>query len=127
MAAITRSNPLYVSPPAEGAWIMRGQASVDLAVSDPVVIDAAANPDARYDTAYKKATAEAYVDGIALFPVKAGGMVEVMVSGEMDGFSGLTPGAPLSVAAGVIDTTAPGAGIAPQLRAISKTRIAKLF
>lgn len=127
MAAITKANPLYVGPPAEGAWIQRGQASVVLAAGDPVVIDGAANPDARYDTAYKKATAEAFVDGVALFPAAVGGTIEVMVTGEMDGFSGLTPGAAYTIVAGAIDTTAPAAGIAPQIKAVNKTRIMKLF
>lgn len=119
MAAITEGNvrPVLV----ESA--KRGKASADMARGQAVVIDAAAAADPRYDANYKAAIAEPFIHGVTLKACKAGGLVEIMILGEFDGYTGLTPGAPLSVAAGKIDATAPTAG-REQIYALSATRIA---
>lgn len=121
MAAVTKVDPSFVSPVGEYTS-QRGYANDDLEAGDPVVIDGLP-PTKRWDVAYSKAAGEQFVDGIAISPVKAGGTVEVMEQGEMDGYSNLTPGAPFTVVAGNIDTTAPAAGIRPQFRALNATRI----
>jgi hypothetical protein len=119
MAAVTKVE-LH---PAEVVRAKIGKAAATLVVGDPVVIDAAAAVDVRYPCTYKKAVAEEYIDGIVLKNAVAGGPVEVMIEGEMEGYSGLTPAAKFTVAAGAIDTTARAAGVYPQLRAVNATRI----
>jgi hypothetical protein len=100
-----------------------GKAAEDLIVGQPVVIDPAADEDPRYPCTYEAATAEALIHGVCLKPAVAGGPVEVCLIGEFDGYVDLTGGDPLSVAAGVIDDTAPAAGLQIQLYASSSTRI----
>ncbi len=119
MAAVTKVQVL----PVEVVRAKIGKAAAALVVGDPVVIDEAAAADFRYTCKYKKAVAEQYIDGVVLKVAVAGGPVEVMIEGEFEGYSGMTPGAKLTVAAGSVDSVAPGAGVYPQLRAVNATRL----
>jgi hypothetical protein len=125
MAAITRVAPLHVSPPAYEV-IDRGRATEAIAVSDQIVIAGNSGSEQRVS---KCAAGAIECHGIALNSATAEGLVEYGVQGEMDGFSGLTPGAPLypsASTAGVIDTTATATPIA-RVRAILPTRIRYSF
>lgn len=126
MAAVTIQDPSFISPPAEGSHILRGLATVDFAKGDPVVI-ANLPFDTRFDCAVSKAAAQTFIHGIVVAPAKAGQAVEFMATGEMGGYSGLTPGTPLSVAAGVLDSTAPAAGAPQQIWALSAAKIVKFY
>lgn len=70
--------------------------------------------------------------GIALMDAKAGSLVSVGIQGEMDGFSGLTPGPtqsalyPSTAVAGGIDTTAIASSTV-RVRAVTTTRIRYSF
>ena len=121
MAAITLVKPVLISP-AGYERVQHGYATVDLAVGDLAVFTTGAPSTAT--CAFAKAAA-ADACGVVLKAVKAGGTAEVAYCGEMDGYSGLTPSAMLSIASGVIDNTAPAntqVGAA-QIRAISATAI----
>lgn len=119
MAAIQKVAPIFVSP-AGYEVIDRGFARDTIAAGDPVVIDSVPYKDRTYDCAVLKATGtEAH--GIALKNVNAGGTCEFAIHAEMDGFTGLTPGAPLSIVGGAIDDTAPTGAV--QIRAVNATRI----
>lgn len=120
MAAVTRVNVAFVSPPGmEG--IDRGFATEDIVRGDPVVISGAA-PSRLFDCAVSKATgAEAH--GIAIKDKQTGGLCEFAFFGEIDGFAGLTPGAALTIAAGDVDDTAPAVGTSTQIRAVNASRI----
>jgi len=122
MAAVTKVDPTFVSPVGYEV-VLRGRATVDLEKGDPVVIDKAAADDPRWDTTFKKATAETFIHGVVIKKARANGTVEVLAHGEIDGFAGLPKGDPLSVVGGNIDTTAPAAGVHPQLVAINASRI----
>lgn len=121
MAAVTKVAVAFVSPVGE-YMSQRGYANENLEAGDPVVVDGA-SPSTKWDIAYSKADAEEFCDGVVYRDVLAGGTVEVVEQGEMDGYSGLTPGAAYTVVGGAIDTTAPAAGIRPQFRALNATRI----
>lgn len=111
MAAVTKINPSLVTPVGE-ARIRRGLATVDITKGSPVTVDSAAVVGAFYETGYKLATGEANAIGLALKDIKAGGVVEVLIDGEMGGFSGLPKGNFLSVVSGNLDAVAPAtAGI----------------
>jgi hypothetical protein len=126
VAAITIVDPYLVSPPAEGSHVIRGLATVDLVKGDPIVIANTAF-DTRFDCAVKKATAETFIHGIVLATAKAGSAVEFLATGEMDGWSGMAPSTPLSVAGGKLDSAAPAAGAPTQIWALSATRIVKFY
>ena len=100
-----------------------GKIAADVSRGDPLVLDSAAAVDVRFAANYKKATAETTIHGVALKDAKAGGLVEVLTEGEVEGYSGLTPGAPLSVAAGAIDGVAPSGTNPIQLIALTATRV----
>lgn len=121
MAAVTKKAPELVSPEGYN-YIIRGRATVAMTNGDPAVITTTVPPFG-VDHIIAKATAGA-IDGVVLAPCVANGPVEILVRGEMDGFSGLAPQTFLSVANGAIDDTAPGAGVAKQIKAISDHRIA---
>ncbi len=77
---------------------------------------------------YSKApVSTVYIQGIAITDGPANWVMDIGKIGEMDGYSGLTPGAPLYASAGVIggiDTTA--VATAPQqMRAETTTRSGK--
>lgn len=105
MAAITYVAPSLVTPAGE-ARIRRGEATVDINAGQVVALNGAPS-SARFETAYGLAADATTAIGLALKTVKAGGVVEVLIDGEMGGFAGLTPGAQLGVATGTLDSTAP--------------------
>lgn len=123
MAAITKVDPAPCSPPGY-EFNDSGYASVDIAKGDPIVITTAAPPSRKWEQVVAKAAA-AVATGIALKDVKVGGTAEYGVVGEMDGFSGLTRGTPLSIVSGAIDTTAPTGAV--QIRAVTASRIRYSF
>lgn len=105
MAAVTTVAPSLVSPTGE-ARIRRGQATEDVAVGQALAIDGSPS-SARFETALGLAADEESAVGLALKNAKEGEIVDVLIEGEMGGFSGLTPGALLSVSGGDLDDTAP--------------------
>lgn len=123
MAAITVVDPVPVL--VDPYSVKLGKASANIAKGRPVVLDSAAAADPRYPGgSYKAAVAETTVHGITLKAAVAGQEIEVLAGqGEFEGFSGLTPGAGLTVAAGVLDSTAPAAGVDAQFIALTATRI----
>lgn len=121
MAAVTKVAVEVILAPADFNKI--GKAAAALNRGDPVVIDSAAAVDPRYHTTYKKAASETFVDGVVLKPCQAGKEVEIGTYCELDGYSGLTQGARLTVISGNIDTTAPAAGERGQFQALNATTI----
>jgi hypothetical protein len=120
VAAITRVAPLAVTPTAYEV-IDRGMATEAIGVSDQIVITASGIS--------KCAAGALECHGIALKPAAANMLCEYGVQGEMDGFSGLTPGAalyPSPSIAGVIDT-APVASAVIRVRAVTSSRIRYSF
>jgi hypothetical protein len=105
MAAVTSVAPSLVTPTGE-ARIRRGEATEALLAGQAVALDGAPS-SARFEAAYGLAATETTAIGIALKDVAAGNVVDVLIDGEMGGYSGLTAGAQLSVVAGVLNTTAP--------------------
>lgn len=120
MAAITAVAPIPVV--VSGYEVVDyGLARDDMKAGDPVVIDATPAPaNNRWTCATRKATST-FADGICLKDVKAGGVCEFGVQGEMDGFADLTPGTHLTIVDGKIDDT-PATG-AYQIIAVNATRI----
>lgn len=121
MAAITKVEPIFVAPPGMEV-IDSGYALETIERGDPIVISATDSPSRQFSHAVAKATGTV-AHGIALKNVYVGGHCEYACQGEMDGFADLTPGDGLTIVAGAIDSTAPGAGVAAQIRAVTKTRI----
>jgi hypothetical protein len=105
MAAITYVAPSLVTPAGE-ARIRRGEAAVDITAGQAVALSGTPS-SSRFESRVGLAASETTALGIALKTVKAGGVCEFVIDGEMGGFSGLTAGAVLSVAAGVLNDTAP--------------------
>src|SRR5437868_111246 len=132
MAAVTVGTLHPVSPPGYEVND-KGQAKVAITKGQLLIITND-TPNAGFEKVWDKAaTSTTTAHGIALMDAAAGAVVSVGIQGEMDGFSGLTAGAPLfpsgSVAGG-IDTTAPTAfattpavTASPNVRAVSPTRI----
>lgn len=87
-----------------------GQASGTIARGDLLVLTNT-TPGLGFEKVWAKTTAGAIdADGIALMDAASGRKVEVGIQGEMDGFSGMTPGTkfyPSSSVDGGLDTTAP--------------------
>lgn len=130
MAAVTRTNRLRSATRVGYEVNDKGQAKVDLARGDLVIISPD-TPGRGYETVYDKApiTGVTEAHGICLMPGRAGGLVEIGLHGEMDGFSGLTPGTPLypsTLTAGGIDTTAVSGG-SVRIRAVTPTLIRYAF
>jgi hypothetical protein len=107
----------------------KGQAAVDL-VRGTLVVQTAATPGSGFEVVWDKAaTTVTDPAGIVLMDCKAGGTVAVGIHGEMDGYTGLTPGSfvyPSGSVAGGIDTTKPSGAI-ERMRAASTTRIRFCF
>lgn len=122
MAAITAVGPVLCSPTGYEN-VQHGYASANFNAG-ALVIMSGTPPSSRWDVSFAAATA-AVAHGVVLKKVTAGGTAEVAWRGEMDGFSGLTPGAPLSVATGVLDDTAPTAAQVgtSTIRAVTPSRI----
>lgn len=132
MAAVTRVKARPVSPPGYEVND-KGQAKVDITAGDLLIITND-TPSNGFEKVWDKATTSTLnAHGIALMDAKAGAVVSVGIQGEMDGWSGMTPGAaayPSGSAAGGLDTTAPSefattpaVTARPNVRAISATRI----
>lgn len=120
MAAVTKVRPLHVAPTGYEV-VDRGLTTEAIAVADQVVVGASGIS--------KCAAGAIECHGIALKPAAQGMLVEYGVHGEMDGFSGLTPGAPLypsASVAGGIDTTVTATPIV-RVRAVTATRIRYAF
>lgn len=105
MAAITVVDPVLISP-AGMEKVEFGYATVAMSKGDLVLFTTGAPSTHKYAFALADA---AVAQGVVLKDVGAGGTVEACYVGEIDGYSGLTPGARLTVATGVIDNTAPAA------------------
>lgn len=121
MAAVTLVKAEYETP--VGYEVNdSGKYSEDVTAGTQLVIN---GESAGRKTWGKCPTTETEAHGIAIKDGKSGGVAEVMVVGEMGGFSGLTPGAPLypsaSVAGGT-DTTKPTNAVA-RIRATGANRI----
>lgn len=135
MAVITSVDPRPVTPPAY-EFNQKAQAKVAL-TRGTLVLATADVPSSGYDVVVDKVptgSAGSLVKmWIVLKDAQAGGVVDLGSHGEMDGFSGLTAGAPLypsGTTAGAIDTSAPTAfattpavTATPRIWAISTTRI----
>jgi len=133
MAVVTEGDLRVVTPPGEGR-VRKGVAAEDLLRGQLLVQD---------NTGYSVAPTNTIVaHGICLKDAVAGQEnVDVGVQGEMDGYVGLTEGAPLypsGTTAGAIDDSAPtyyAAATTPavavpapaNIRAISDTRISFSF
>ena len=128
MAAVTKGNLRPVSPPGYEVND-KGQAKVAIAKGDLLLITAD-TPLAGHERVYDKAvggTIEAHA--IALMDCPINGTVNAGIQGEMDGYSGLVPGAPLypsASVAGGLDTTATATPIT-RVRAVTTTRIRYSF
>lgn len=105
MAAITSVAPSLVTPTGE-ARIRRGEAGAAVAAGQAVALSGTPS-SARFEARYILATSETTAVGIALKTAAAGEVVDVLIDGEMGGYTGLTAGAQLSVVNGVLNTTAP--------------------
>lgn len=135
MAAVTRvkARPVTVT----GYEVNdKGQAKVAITAGDLLILTADAPSNGFEKVWDKTAAAGTDIMGIALMDAAAGAIVSVGIQGEMDGFSGMTPGVPLynsgSVAGG-LDTTAQTIATTPvvpyptRVRAITATRIRYSF
>ena len=124
MAAVTIGTLRPVTPPGYETND-RGQAAVDI-TKGQLLVQTATAPGSGYEVVWDKApTTNTDPAGIALMDCKAGGTVSVGIRGEMDGFTGLTPGAflyPSASVAGGIDTSKP-TGAVERIRAATTTRI----
>lgn len=105
MAAITYVAPSLSSPVGENA-IRRGEATVDIGKGQSVALNGAPS-SARFEAAYGLAATETTAIGIALKDATIGNTVEVLISGLVGGYAGLTAGSQLSTVAGVLNDTAP--------------------
>lgn len=105
MAAVTSVAPSLVSPTGEYR-IRRGEAAAAILAGQAVALSGTPSSP-RFEARYGLATSETTAIGIALRDTAAGNVVDVLIDGEMGGYSGLTAGEPLSVVNGVLNTTAP--------------------
>lgn len=119
MAAVLKVDPSFVAPPGM-EQIDTGYASEDIEVGDPVVIVDDAVPNKMWTAVIAKATGTEF-HGICVKTTKMRGMCEYASQGEMDGFTGLTPGNSVTVVDGVLDDTE-ATGNA-QIRAVNSSRI----
>ena len=124
MAAVTKANRIASVIPPGMEVNDRAYALDDLVAGDLIVISSTAPNSAVYESAVEKATGTEY-HGVSLVDCNAGGLAEYTTQNELDGYSGLTPGQPLSVAGGEFDTTAPTGAVTA--RAVTTTRIRVLI
>jgi hypothetical protein len=115
MAAVTKDSgqigDVLISPKGR-EYVLRGRVTTaNVARLQPVVVDASVAKDPRWDCNVKPAAAEIAVLGIALHAANVGETVEFVTQGELCGFSGLTPGALLSITGGSLDSTAATAAV----------------
>lgn len=121
MAAIVRVDCVLVSPPGEYGSD-KGYCNDDVEAGQPVVITSATPPNVLWEQVVEPATGTT-ANGIALKDCNEGGTVEYAFFGEVDGYTGLTPGAGLTFVDGEIDDTPPGAGVTRQMVAVTPSRI----
>lgn len=122
MAAIQKAGRIQsVIPPGmevnDRAW-----AATDIESGDPIVIVDESPPSAVYEYAVAKADGEE-AHGFALVTVKQGGLAEYATQNEFDGYTGLTPGAPLYIVDGELDDTEPTDGGEVVGRCLTTSRI----
>jgi hypothetical protein len=134
MAAVTRVKARPQSP--TGYEVNDSGAYTEAVVAGDLLVINGENASG-HKTWGKAPTTTKDAHGIALMDGYTGGVAEVGIQGEMDGFSGLTAGAdlfPSGSVAGGIDTTAPtyysaattpavAVPAIPRIRAIGTTRI----
>ena len=126
MAAVARGK-VRIATGFEGAHVERGMALEAIQAGDPVNVSST-EVSTLFDMAVEKVSGAAdYCDGIALHDAQPNRKIEFLRRGEVEGFSGLTPGASLTIAAGDIDNTAPAEGATPFLRVSTPSRIVKLY
>lgn len=106
MTAVTKVNPSLATPAGE-ARIRRGKATVEIKRGQIVTIDDAATPGSFHETAWKLAPDTASGIGIANKDAAVNATVEVVIDGEVGGYSGLPKGQYLSVVDGELDDTEP--------------------
>ena len=127
MAAVTRIKARPISVPGYEVND-KGKANEAMVAGDLLVISGATANDAPVWSKAAAGAAEAH--GIALQDFYAGQEgISVGIQGEMAGFSGMAPGAPLypsATVAGGIDTTQP-AGAVARLRARTATTLRYSF
>lgn len=126
MAAITKANRIASVIPPGMEVNDRAYAEVDLVAGDLILISPTAPPSQVYEHAVIKASGSD-AHGVALVDCNAGGLAEYTLCNELDGYSGLTPGQPLSIASGQFDSIAPAAGVTVKARAVTTTRIRVLM
>lgn len=127
MAAVTKGY-IELGTGSEGKRSFVCYAREALAMGEPVVISATPSPDSRWRYAVDQAVAQVDVFGIVLNEsVPAGGTVDVLQEGELEGFEGLTPGTYLTVVGGQLDDTAPVAGVQGQFYCLNETTVLKRF
>lgn len=122
MASVTRSSPHFVSPPGHEVTD-KCELSEDVSAGDLLAYTGAMSAG---QPVMQKCPTGDEPDGIALKDGKSGKRgFDVGIVGEMDGFSGLSPGADLyasTTTPGDIDD-ASGSGTAAPIKAVRKTRI----
>lgn len=119
MAAVLKVDPSFVAPPGM-EQIDTGYASEDIEVGDPVVIVDTPVPNKMWTAVIAKATGTE-LHGFCVKTTKTRGMCEYASQGEIDGFTGMTPGNSLTIVDGVLDDTE-AEGLA-QIRAVNPNRI----
>lgn len=122
MAAVNVAKRIHSVIPPGMELNDRAYATTDIKAGEPVVIVSTAPASKVYEYSVAKSTGTDF-NGFALVDVKEGGLAEITMVNELDGFSGLTPGAALTVVDGKIDDTAPAAGQFVKIRALTTTRI----
>lgn len=125
MGAVTKTAYIRPVTPPGYEWNDSGQAKTDIARGDVLSVSTD-TPGMGFNKVFAKAATTAKNgDAIALMDAKAGQLVEVGFAGEIDGYSGLTPGAQLycsQVTAGQIATDTV-TGAERQMIALTPTRI----
>lgn len=124
MAAVAKSTqgPVLISP-AGSEYVLRGRAGANIANGQPVIITGV-SADPRWDCVVGPAAgAEVVIHGVSLGDYESGETAEFATIAEIDGFSGMTGGARLSVTGGLIATDAPPAGATYLCFAINASRI----
>ena len=132
MAAVTVVKARPVSPPAYEVND-KGQAAVAFTAGQLLCLSTT-TPGNGFEKVWQLAPTSGITEaqGVALMDAKAGGIASVGIQGEMDGFSGLTPGPtqsplyPSTAVAGGLDTTAIVSATV-RIRAVTTTRIRYSF
>lgn len=122
MAAIQKAKRIHSVIPPGMEVNDRAFAGSDIESGDPIVISADAPPSLVYEYAVEKATGSE-CHGFALVTVGETGLAEYTTQNEMDGYTGLTPGAPLYVVDGELDDAEPADGGTIVARCLTTTRI----